>query len=112
MEITHLGIFLDVKSIVHISSNAQSHRINSNHPISLWALEHMQLDNIFLRCGDNPKLAEPHLEHHIFPQQYLLPYHNKCSSCGSNIPEVKFGRLVIDQRTFLMICDLLFCFQH
>lgn len=112
MKVAHLRILLNVESIVHISSDAQAHCINSDHPISLWSFEYMQLDYILLRRGDNSELTKSHLEHHVFSKENLLSHHDKCTSSRSNISQVELRRLMIDHWTLLVISNLLVCIQH
>ena len=94
MEIAHLRVFLNVESIVHISSNTKTKVVHSNHPISRRSFEDMSLDNIiFASCHDS-ELTQPHLEHHIFFQKYLLPDHYESSSGRAYVSQVELDDLI------------------
>jgi len=58
VKVAHLGVFLDVEAILHISSNAEAAvGVYSNHPAPRWSFEDMQLNDTFLACRDNSELT-------------------------------------------------------
>jgi hypothetical protein len=92
MKVAHLGVFLDVKAVLHISSDTQPLiGINSDHSASSRTFENMQLDYALFACGHDPEFAESHLEHHVFPQKNFLAHHYKASSCRPNVSDEKLG---------------------
>lgn len=81
MEITHLWVFLNIEGILHVSADGQSRNVNCDDAISLWTFKNMEFNQVIFACSDDSELAEPHLEHHILPQENFLSDHDE-SSCG------------------------------
>jgi len=77
MEITHLGVFLHIEGIVHITPNAEPHLIDGNHPVAGRPLEDMELNDAVLARRHNSELTQAHLEHHILAEEDLLPDHDE-----------------------------------
>lgn len=90
MKVAHLGVFLHVECVIHITANAQAQLVHCDDSISLRTLENMQFNQILLAGGDDSELTETHLEHHVFTQEYFLSHHDE-SPCGrSNVSQVEF----------------------
>ena len=80
MEIAHLGVFLDVEGVIHIPADAEAHCINRDHSISLWSLEHMELNDVLLGSRHDSEFTQTHLKHHILSEEDFLSHHYE-SSC-------------------------------
>ena len=77
VEITHLSVFRNEVVISWISSNPEALIINDHSLSSLRTFKHLQLNirtSVELTYSE---LTQPHLEHHVFLERYLLSDHQE-----------------------------------
>jgi hypothetical protein len=68
MEVTHLGVFLNIERIIHISPDTKPQMVNRDHSIPAWPLKDMQLDDVIFAGRHDPEFTEAHLEHHVLSE--------------------------------------------